>query len=52
MAKTNSLGIRLQPEVKAALERAAKDDDRSVSGMVERILKGWLVERGYLPKPE
>ena len=52
MAKTHPLGFRVEPEIKAALERAAKDDDRSVSSLVERVLKAWLVERGYLPKPD
>jgi hypothetical protein len=42
--------MRLDPEIKAAIERAAKDDDRSVSSLVERILKEWLVRRGYLPQ--
>lgn len=41
--------MRLAPEIKAAIEHAAKDDDRSVSGLVERILKEWLTRRGYLP---
>jgi hypothetical protein len=50
MAKTPSLGVRVLPEVKEALERAARDDDRSVSSMVERIISVWLRERGYLPK--
>jgi len=49
MAKSAPLGLRIEPEVKAALERAAKDDDRSVSGLVERIVKAWLVDKGYLP---
>lgn len=49
MAKTNPLGVRLDPDVKAALEHAAADDGRSLSAMVERILKVWLVDRGYLP---
>ena len=48
MARTNPLGVRVEPEIKEALERAAKDDDRSVSSLVERVLKAWLVERGYL----
>jgi len=52
MARTNPLGVRVEPEIKAALERAAKADDRSVSSMVERILRAWLVEKGYLaPAP-
>ena len=49
MAKTTPLGVRLQPETKAALERAAKDDMRSQAAMIEKILVEWLRERGYLP---
>lgn len=52
MAKTPSLGIRVQPEVKAALERAAADDLRSVSSLVEKIVVEWLRGRDYLPKPQ
>jgi hypothetical protein len=51
MGKTPSLGIRLQPETKAALERAAKDDFRSVSSLVEKILVEWLRAKGYLKEP-
>lgn len=50
MARTNPLGVRVTPDIKTALERAAKDDDRSVSSLVERILRAWLVEKGYVPK--
>lgn len=48
MARTNPLGVRVEPAIKEALERAAKADDRSVSSLVERILKAWLVEHGHL----
>lgn len=48
MARTNPLGVRVEDEVKAALERAAAADDRSVSSLVERILRAWLVENGHL----
>jgi len=51
MVKTPSLGVRLQPDVKAALERAATEDDRSLSSLVERILKEWLRAKGFLPQP-
>lgn len=51
MVKTNPLGFRVEPALKEALERAARDDDRSVSSMVERILRAWLIERGYLARP-
>lgn len=50
MVKTNPLGFRVEPALKEALERAARDDERSVSSMVERILRAWLIERGYLQK--
>jgi hypothetical protein len=49
MIKTPSLGIRVQPETKEALERAAKDDLRSVSSLAEKILVERLRSRGYLP---
>ena len=51
MIKTPSLGIRVQPETKAALERAAKDDLRSVSSLIEKILVEWLRAKGYLQAP-
>jgi len=49
MVKKAALGFRITDEVKEALERAAKADDRSVSSLVERILKAWLMEKGFLP---
>ena len=51
MARTNPLGVRVRPEIKEALEKAAADDDRSVSSLVERALLEWLTARGYMPKP-
>jgi hypothetical protein len=52
MPKTPSLGIRVFPETKQALEKAAKDDMRSMSSLAEKILVAWLKEHGYLPKEE
>jgi hypothetical protein len=49
MVRTAPLGFRVEPHVKEALARAAADDDRSVSSLVERILKAWLTDKGYLP---
>lgn len=48
MAKTSPLGFRVEPEMKSALEQAAKDDRRSVSSLVEKVLAEWLTEKGYL----
>ncbi|HYH21962.1 MAG TPA: hypothetical protein VD995_25425 [Azospirillum sp.] len=50
--KTLPVGLRLLPEAKAALEKAAEEDDWSLSSMMERIIKRWLVEHDYLPKKE
>jgi hypothetical protein len=50
MAKTHPLGFRVEPEVKDALEKAAKADMRSVSSLIEKILSEWLRANGFLPK--
>ena len=50
MVKTPSLGVRLSPDVKSALEKAAKDDIRSLSSLVEKVLTEWLRDKGYLAK--
>jgi hypothetical protein len=42
------LGFRVEPEMKAALEKAATDDERSLSSLVQKILREWLKERKYL----
>ncbi|MCH2394322.1 hypothetical protein [Oceanibaculum sp.] len=51
MAKTHPLGFRVEPEVKAAVEKAAKDDLRSTSSMIEKILVEWLRKNKYLEQP-
>ena len=48
MAKGAPLGARITPELKDALAKAAKDDMRSMTGMLEKILTEWLREHGYL----
>ncbi|SEN42378.1 hypothetical protein SAMN04489859_1006148 [Paracoccus alcaliphilus] len=50
MAKGAPIGFRIDPEIKAALEAAAKADDRSVSSLVTIVLRDWLRENGHLPK--
>jgi len=45
-----SLGIRFDPEVREALDRAARDDKRSASSFVEIATIAALKEKGYLPK--
>lgn len=48
MVKTTPLGVRLSPETRSALEKAAKDDMRSLSSLMEKILVEWLRKKGYL----
>jgi hypothetical protein len=50
MVQTPPLGVRTSPEVKEALKRAAEDDARSQASMIEKILREWLREHGYLPQ--
>lgn len=48
MSKTHPLGFRIERDIKEALIKAAKEDHRSVSSLVELVLARWLRERGYL----
>lgn len=48
MTKEPALGIRLEPDEKAALERAAKSDQRSLSAMGRKIIADWLRSQGWL----
>jgi RsiW-degrading membrane proteinase PrsW (M82 family) len=46
--ETNAPDTRVSREVKTALEEAARDERRSVAGLVEKVLADWLTEKGYL----
>ena len=50
MAQKPPTSVRLPPETKAALVRAAAEDQRTVTVMVTRILEEWLTGHGYLEK--
>ena len=52
MARQLPTSMRLDEDLKAALEKAAKADGRSVSNLTERILSDWLVARGFLKADE
>ena len=51
MAKTASIGIRIEPELKEAAERAAADDRRTLASFIEKLLAAYLQKNGYLPAP-
>ena len=54
--KTETLSLRMDPDVKQAAERAAAQDRRSLSSLIEILLiahckaLGFLTEEGRLPK--
>lgn len=48
MIKHYTLGVRIPDDLKAALDKAARDDVRSISSLVEKILTEWLKAKGYL----
>ncbi|MBV1800469.1 hypothetical protein [Siccirubricoccus sp. G192] len=48
--KTAQVNLRLQPSLKAAAERAAADDRRSLTSLIEHLLDQHLRARGYLPE--
>jgi hypothetical protein len=50
MTRTASLGIRVEPAVKTALESAAKADRRTVASYIEKLIVDDLGAKGYLPK--
>ena len=50
MAKTASIGIKLEPALKEVVDQAAKDDGRSTSQWLERLIVKALQEDGRWPK--
>lgn len=48
--KTATLNLRISPELKAAAEKAAADDGRSLTSLIEKLLADHLRAKGYLPK--
>ncbi len=42
------VNFRTEPEVKKALEKAAKADSRTVSSLLQKITTDWLKERKWL----
>ncbi len=50
MAKTELIGVRLTPDVKTALEKAALNDDRPVASMAAKLITDRLREMGLLKR--
>ena len=51
MGKTAVINVRIEPELKEALEWCAAADHRSLASLVEKVLADWAMARGwYQPK--
>jgi hypothetical protein len=48
--KSAQVNLRLQPSLKDAAEKAAIDDHRSLTSLIEKLLADYLRKKGYLPK--
>jgi hypothetical protein len=46
--KTATLNLRIDPPLKEAAEKAAADDRRSLTSLVEKLLTEHLKAKGYL----
>lgn len=48
MKKDAPFGVRLDPQQRAALERAAAADDRPPASMARKIIVEWLIANGWI----
>jgi hypothetical protein len=47
-SKSATLNLRIEPGLKKAAEKAAADDRRSLTSLVEKLLTEHLKAKGYL----
>lgn len=47
--KKQPFGVRLRPTVRAAGEKCAEDDGRTLGALMEKLLADHLKAKGYLP---
>jgi uncharacterized protein (DUF1778 family) len=52
MAKLTPISVRLEPEQKQALERAALKARRAPADLTRIVLSDWLLQHGFLVSPE
>ena len=46
--KTAQVNLRIDPALKAAADKAAADDQRSLTSLVEKLFSDYLKKKGYL----
>lgn len=50
--KTAQVNLRIDPDLKAMADKAAADDQRSLTSLIEKLLTDFLKKNGYLEKSE
>jgi hypothetical protein len=48
--KDAAITVRVETDLKAAVEKAAANDNRSVAGLFEKLLKEFLKKQGLLKR--
>jgi hypothetical protein len=48
--KTAQVNLRMDPKLKALADKAASDDQRSLTSLIEKLLADYLRQHGYLKK--
>jgi len=48
--KPAMIAIKISAPLKAVIEKAAADDQRSIASLVEKVLSDYLKDKGYLRK--
>jgi hypothetical protein len=51
VARDQYVNVRMTPEMKEALLRAARDEERTASAQARLVIREWLLTRGLL-EPE
>ena len=49
--KTAQVNLKILPELKAAAEKAATDDQRTLTSLIEKLLTDHLKASGHMPAP-
>ena len=47
MPKTATLNLRIDPKLKSVAMKAARDDRRSITSLIEKLLSDYLRKHGY-----
>jgi hypothetical protein len=48
--KTAQVNLRMDPKLKTLADKAASDDQRSLTSLIEKLLADYLRQHGYLKK--